>query len=237
MSKADFVHALFEGIAVSYDLLNDLMTGGMHRLWKSQVLDLLQLKSGFEGRILDLCCGTGDLALQASKRFPLALVSGLDFSENMLELARLKNKTERLEFIQGDAMALPFEGESFAGVTLGFGLRNVADAGGCLREVLRVLEPKGVLVILELVKSEPAQGFDLLRSCFDFYRLSVLPWLGGLVAGSESAYAYLPNSAERFLSVEELAEQLRVCGFVQVQSKAWFFGSVALVSGERGHAV
>jgi demethylmenaquinone methyltransferase/2-methoxy-6-polyprenyl-1,4-benzoquinol methylase len=211
---------MFDRIAPVYDAMNRVMTAGLDRRWRSAtVRDAVR-----EGdRVLDACCGTGDLAV-AARRAGAGSVVGLDFSGRMLERARRKGP--ELEWVQGDVLALPFEDGSFDSAVVGFGVRNVEDLEAGLRELRRVLRPGGRLGILEITTPS---GFlaPFYRVWFD----RVVPLLGRVLPGGD-AYTYLPASVRRFPPPEALADLLRTCGFGSVRFRLFAGGIVALHLGE-----
>jgi demethylmenaquinone methyltransferase/2-methoxy-6-polyprenyl-1,4-benzoquinol methylase len=204
---------MFANISARYDLLNHLLSGNTDKRWRRKVVRQLPDISGDGGRILDVACGTGDLALALFESTD-ALVIGTDFCRPMLEIAARKaSKLGRvIPFVEGDALHLPFPDGSFEGVTIAFGLRNLLSVEGGLKELLRVLKPGGTAVVLEFSKST-VPGFRVL---FQFYFARVLPLLGGAVSGSKSAYEYLPDSVARFPDQEQLAALMRNLGFEEV---------------------
>ena len=209
------VEAMFDRIAPVYDAMNRLMTAGLDRRWRDVTAQAV-VRPG--DRVLDACCGTGDLALAAQRLG--GLVTGLDFSERMLERAR--RKAPYLEWVRGDLLALPFGDASFDAETVGFGVRNVEDLERALRELRRVLRPGGRLGILEITRP---QGF-----LAPFYRLwfdGLIPLVGKLLPGG-SAYAYLPASVRRFPEPEELSSLLRAAGFANVSHRLFAGCIVAL---------
>jgi demethylmenaquinone methyltransferase/2-methoxy-6-polyprenyl-1,4-benzoquinol methylase len=209
---------MFDRIAPVYDAMNRAMTAGLDQRWRRETARTV-VSSG--DRALDVCCGTGDLAIAAERVG--GVVTGLDFSARMLERARAKSG--EVEWIQGDALALPFADASFDAATVGFGVRNLDDLERGLRELRRVLKPGGRVGILEITKP---RGW--LRS---FYRLwfdGLVPLAGKLLPGG-SAYTYLPASVRRFPGAEELAELMQTVGFGQVRYRFFAGGIVALHSG------
>lgn len=211
---------MFDRIAPVYDAMNRVMTAGLDRRWrKATVRETVRPGD----RVLDACCGTGDLAV-AARSAGAGSVVGIDFSERMLERAR--RKAPELEWVAADVLALPFEDASFDSAVVGFGVRNVEDLEAALRELLRVLRPGGRLGILEITTPR-----GLLRP---FYRLwfdRIVPLLGRLLPGGD-AYTYLPASVRRFPGPEELAELLGTCGFGDVRFRLFGGGIVALHVGE-----
>ncbi|HEY5100189.1 MAG TPA: bifunctional demethylmenaquinone methyltransferase/2-methoxy-6-polyprenyl-1,4-benzoquinol methylase UbiE [Gaiellaceae bacterium] len=218
---AEGVQRMFDRIAPVYDAMNRVMTAGLDRRWRRITVEQVVRKGD---RVLDACCGTGDLALAARARG--ADVVGLDFSEAMLERAR--SKSREIEWVRGDVLALPFDDASFDGVTVGFGVRNVDDLEAGLRELRRVLRPGGRIGILEITRPRGALA--------PFYRLwfdRVVPAIGRAVPGG-AAYTYLPASVRRFPAPEELAALLEDAGFAAVRFRLFAGGIVALHVAEAG---
>jgi demethylmenaquinone methyltransferase/2-methoxy-6-polyprenyl-1,4-benzoquinol methylase len=216
---ADEVRGMFDRIAPVYDAMNRIMTAGLDRRWRRLTAEAVTRPGA---RVLDACCGTGDLALACARAG--ARVTGLDFSERMLERARRKGP--ELEWVQGDALALPFADGSFDGATVGFGVRNLADVELGLRELRRVLRPGGRVGVLEITRPR-----GLLKH---FYRLwfdGVVPLLGKVLPGG-AAYTYLPASVRRFPGPEDLSALLRGAGFADVRYRLLAGGIVALHTGE-----
>jgi len=209
---------MFDRIAPVYDLMNRVMTAGLDLRWRRIAAEAV-VRSG--DRVLDACCGTGDLAVACAKRG--GVVTGLDFSPAMLERARRKLPTAT--WIEGDLLALPFEAGSFEAATVGFGVRNVADLEQGLAELRRVLVPGGRVAVLEIT-----QPRGLLAP---FYRLwfdRIVPLLGKLLKGG-AAYTYLPASVRRFPGPDELAGLMRTVGFDEISYRTFAGGIVALHIG------
>jgi demethylmenaquinone methyltransferase / 2-methoxy-6-polyprenyl-1,4-benzoquinol methylase len=215
----DAVRTMFDRIAPVYDLMNRVMTAGLDGRWR-RLTARSAVRPG--DRVLDACCGTGDLAL-ADERAGGRVV-GLDFSERMLERARRKSAS--VEWVRGDLLELPFEDASFDAATVGFGVRNVADLERSLRELRRVLRPGGRLGILEI--TEPR---GLLRPFYRLWFYGVVPLLVGRVLRGGSAYSYLPASVRRFPGPEDLAALLERAGFGEVGFRLLAGGIVALHTG------
>jgi demethylmenaquinone methyltransferase/2-methoxy-6-polyprenyl-1,4-benzoquinol methylase len=214
----DAVRTMFDRIAPVYDTMNRAMTAGLDRRWRAETARAVVLPGD---RVLDSCCGTGDLAiacLRAGGR-----VKGLDFSERMLERAR--KKSDEIEWIEGDALALPFADGSFDAATVGFGVRNLEDLGKGLGELRRVLRPGGRLAILEITTPR-----GLLRPFYKLWFDVLVPLAGKLLPGG-SAYTYLPASVRRFPEAKELAELMESAGFEQVRYRFFAGGIVALHTG------
>jgi demethylmenaquinone methyltransferase / 2-methoxy-6-polyprenyl-1,4-benzoquinol methylase len=213
------VRTMFDRIAPVYDAMNRVMTAGLDRHWRRLTAQAV-VRPG--DRVLDACCGTGDLALAGVRAG--GRVTGLDFSDRMLERAR--RKAPELEWLHGDLLELPFPDASFDAATVGFGVRNVADLPRALAELRRVLRPGGRLGVLEITTPR-----GVLRP---FYRLwfdRIVPVLGRRLTGG-SAYAYLPASVRRFPGPEELARRMEEAGFGAVRFRVLAGGIVALHIGE-----
>ncbi len=211
----DEVRAMFDGITPVYDVMNRAMTGGLDRRWR-RVSAEAAVRAG--DRVLDACCGTGDLALAAERAG--GRVTGLDFSERMLERARRKSST--ISWVRGDALAMPFGDGTFDVVTVGFGIRNVADLEAALAEFARVLRPGGRLACLEITQPRGA-----LRPFFRLWFDRLVPLAGRLLPGG-GAYAYLPASVRRFPSPASLARACERAGFTDVSWRLLAGGIVAI---------
>ena len=214
------VRRMFDRIAPFYDAMNRVMTAGLDRRWRKATIEET-VQHG--DRVLDACCGTGDLAV-AARRAGAGEIVGVDFSEQMLERAR--RKAPELEWIQADVLALPLEDATFDAAVVGFGVRNVEDLEGAIRELRRVLRPGGRLGILEITTPRgPLKVF--YRVWFD----RIVPLLGRLLPGGD-AYTYLPASVRRFPGPEDLADLLSANGFDGVRFRRFGGGIVALHVGE-----
>lgn len=225
LPSAAWVRAMFNRVAPRYDLLNHLLSFNQDRRWRARAVERLAPVLGRPGvRVLDLCCGTGDLlqALQAECR---GFVFGCDFSPAMLEQARCK--APRCVLVEADALRIPLADGVLDLVAIAFGFRNLADYRAGLEEMRRVLKPGGTLAILEF--SRPPNR--LWASLYGLYSRRVLPLLGGLISGHPSAYRYLPASVRRFPSPKELADEMRGTGFGEVSYELLSGGIVALHVG------
>jgi demethylmenaquinone methyltransferase / 2-methoxy-6-polyprenyl-1,4-benzoquinol methylase len=214
----DAVRSMFDRIAPVYDAMNRVMTAGLDQRWRRRTAEAA-VRPG--DRVLDACCGTGDLALACERAG--GRVVGLDFSERMLERAR--RKSDGVEWVRGDLLELPFEDGSFDAATVGFGVRNVADLERALAELRRVLRPGGRLGILEITTPRGP-----LRLFYGLWFDRVVPLLGKLLRGG-SAYTYLPASVRRFPAAEELTALLERAGFAAVSARLFAGGIVALHTG------
>ena len=226
------VREMFAGIANRYDMLNHLLSGNTDRRWRRLVAERLggALRAG--GAVaLDVACGTGDLSLALAEKTG-ARVIGTDFCRPMLEIAARKaaaaNASE-IPFVEGDALRLPFADSSFDAVTIAFGLRNLSSVEGGLKELWRVLKPRGRAAILEF-STPVVPGF---RAVFKFYFTRVLPAIGGMISGSRGAYEYLPDSVSRFPDQKRLAAMMREAGFEEVEYQNLTGGIAALHLGTR----
>jgi demethylmenaquinone methyltransferase / 2-methoxy-6-polyprenyl-1,4-benzoquinol methylase len=237
VSEADAsnkVREMFTQIAPRYDLLNHLLSLQLDRLWRARTARCLQpILDRPDALVLDLCCGTGDLAF-ALARAGKARIVGADFAHPMLVRAKEKSAAlapppnqstaSPMSFFEADALRLPFAGASFDLVTSAFGFRNLANYEAGLREIQRVLKPGGAVAILEF--TEPPDG--LLGDFYRWYFCKVLPRIGGLISGDRSAYTYLPKSVARFFRPPELAALMSAVGYQSVDYRAWTLGTVAL---------
>ena len=212
------VQRMFDRIAPVYDLMNRVMTMGLDQRWRRKTVKAV-VEPG--DRVLDAACGTGDLAIIAAKAG--GVVTGLDFSERMLDRAR--RKAPELKWVRGDLLALPFEDESFDSATVGFGVRNIADLAAGIEELRRVLRPGGRLAILEIT-----QPRGPLRIFYSLWFDRIVPLLGKILPGGE-AYTYLPASVRRFPGPDDLAAQL--AGFRDVHYRLFAGGIVALHTAVR----
>lgn len=242
VSEADAskkIRDMFSQIAPRYDLLNHLLSFELDRRWRARAAKCLRaILQRPDALVLDLCCGTGDLAF-ALRNAGEARILGADFAHTMLVRARMKSRlTPRhsasppcvpIPFFEADALRLPFADASFDLVTSAFGFRNLADYEAGLREIYRVLKPGGTAAILEF--AEPPQGFpgDLYR----WYFTRVLPRIGSLISGHQSAYTYLATSVARFFRPPELAALMRSVGYQSVDFREWTMRAVALHTATR----
>ena len=218
------VRAMFDRIARVYDLMNSVMTAGLHQRWRERAVDLAGVEPG--GRVLDVATGTGDLAIALRRRVGASgEVIGSDFSERMLELARTKAHDVRFE--NGNALDLPYDDRSFDAATVGFGARNFSDLARGLSELARVVRPGGRVVVLELTTPERPPLSWFFRLWFD----QLVPLLGR-VAGDPDAYTYLPTSVRRFPNARGLAAAMSAVGLVNVRWLLTAGGIIAIHVGE-----
>jgi demethylmenaquinone methyltransferase/2-methoxy-6-polyprenyl-1,4-benzoquinol methylase len=227
--KADLVHGVFTRVASRYDVMNDLMSAGLHRVWKDAMMDWLAPRQG--QKLLDVAGGTGDVAFRFLARAPNAEATVLDLTESMLMSGRQRAEAdrlaERLNWIVGDAMALPFGDNSFDVYTISFGIRNVTRIDDALKEAYRVLRPGGRLMVLEFSQIPN----DLLQWAYDQYSFNVIPVMGQIVAGDRESYQYLVESIRKFPDQERFAALIRSSGFEQVRYRNLSLGIAALHSG------
>jgi demethylmenaquinone methyltransferase/2-methoxy-6-polyprenyl-1,4-benzoquinol methylase len=222
---------MFDAIAPRYDLLNHVLSAGLDRRWRNQAVDALALQDG--ARILDLCTGTADLAIAAVGRLRSARVLGVDFSSEMLRLGLVKVRTGGLDraisLVRGDASRIPVADASCDGVTIGFGIRNVAEPDQALKEIARVLRPGGRLAILEF--GQPR--IPGIRTLYAWYFRYLLPLIGKMVSKHDSAYSYLPASVGTFPPPAEFCRRIAATQFSQVQAVPLTFGIVYLYTATR----
>ena len=227
--KAGLVHGVFSSVASKYDIMNDVMSVGIHRLWKDAMMDWLAPRDG--QRLLDVAGGTGDIAFRFLRRAPGATAVVTDMTEAMLVEGRKRAEAEtfadRLDWVTGDAMALPFEDSSFDVYTISFGIRNVTRIEDALSEAYRVLKPGGRLMVLEFSQL-PNAG---LQRLYDLYSFNVIPRMGQAIAGDRDSYQYLVESIRRFPDQERFAAMIRDAGFDQVKYRNLSMGIAALHSG------
>lgn len=227
--KAGLVHGVFTRVANRYDVMNDLMSAGIHRLWKDAMMNWLAPRPG--QRLLDVAGGTGDIAFRFLGRAPGASATVLDMTESMLVEGRKRAEAgrlaERLDWVVGDAMALPFEANTFDVYTISFGIRNVTRIPDALAEAFRVLKPGGRLMVLEFSQlPNPA-----MQWAYDRYSFNVIPLMGQIVANDRDSYQYLVESIRKFPDQETFAAMIRQAGFSQVRFRNLTMGVAALHSG------
>ncbi len=227
--KAGLVHGVFSRVASRYDLMNDLMSVGIHRLWKDAMMDWLAPRGG--QHLLDVAGGTGDIAFRFLRRAPGARATVLDMTEGMLvegqQRAEAAKLAESLDWVVGDAMALPFPEDTFDRYTISFGIRNVTRIGEALSEAFRVLKPGGRLVVLEFSQLP----VPLMQKAYDAYSFNVIPVMGQVVANDRDSYQYLVESIRKFPDQDTFAGMIRDAGFEQVSYRNLSMGIAALHSG------
>lgn len=228
--KVNMVAGVFHSVAGKYDMMNDLMSGGIHRLWKRFTIELSGVRAG--NQVLDIAGGTGDLAAKFSRLVgPQGKVVLADINESMLQVGRdkLTNKgiVGNIEYVQANAETLPFPDNSFDCITIAFGLRNVTDKDTALRSMLRVLKPGGRLLVLEF--SKPTN--PIVGKMYDRYSFDILPKMGQLVANDEDSYRYLAESIRMHPDQDTLKAMMETAGFANVRYHNMTAGVVAVHRG------
>ncbi|MBG85432.1 MAG: bifunctional demethylmenaquinone methyltransferase/2-methoxy-6-polyprenyl-1,4-benzoquinol methylase UbiE [Verrucomicrobiales bacterium] len=224
-TRAENVRTLFDRIARKYDLINDVQSAGMHRVWKKWLWKLSQPKPG--AKVLDLCCGTGDIAFFFAHQG--CVVTGADFSTEMLKVARERSASDcrgkiAPEFLQADVLQLPFEDESFEIITIGYGLRNLADFDAGLKEMTRVLKPGGQLLILEFGKPDNS----ILRAAYYSYLNLAVPLFGLIFCGDMKAYAYILESLKHYPAQRGILEMLDGLGYAENRIENFMGGTMSI---------
>jgi demethylmenaquinone methyltransferase/2-methoxy-6-polyprenyl-1,4-benzoquinol methylase len=227
--KADRVRGVFGSVASRYDIMNDVMSGGVHRIWKDAMMDWLAPRAG--QRLLDVAGGTGDIAFRFLKRAGQAQVTVLDLTAEMLQAGKKRADAERmsdqLEWVVGDAMALPFDDNSFDVYTISFGIRNVTRPREALNEAFRVLRPGGRLVVLEFSQIPN----DMLQWLYDRYSFNIIPLMGKIIANDRDSYQYLVESIRKFPYQESFLGMLRTAGFENAKYRNLSMGVACIHSG------
>jgi len=228
-AKAGMVHGVFTNVASRYDVMNDVMSMGIHRIWKDALMDWLAPRNG--QHLLDVAGGTGDVAFRFLKRAPGAQATVLDMTESMLiegqKRAEAAQMADKLDWVVSDAMALPFDANTFDVYTISFGIRNVTRIPVALAEAFRVLKPGGRLMVLEFSQlPNPA-----MQKAYDLYSFNVIPRMGQAIAGDRESYQYLVESIRNFPDQDTFATMIRDAGFDQVKYRNLSMGIAALHSG------
>lgn len=220
--KSEYVHEMFDEISSNYDLMNNIISLGMHKSVKKQVIKNAPLKPGM--KILDVCTGTGDLPMFIAEKLGNSVkIIGVDFSEKMLAIAKRRNaEYKNIEFITADALNLPFEDDAFDAVFISFGLRNLSDLRKGILELKRVTKKGGCVINLDMGKPKGILGY-----IFRLYFFGLVPLLGKLINGNSEPYEYLPQSCESFPEQEELVKILYEEGFSKVKNYNFAFGALA----------
>ena len=230
--RARYVTSMFARISRRYDLLNSVMSGGRHHAWRRKATALAV--EGLSGIALDVATGTGDFAFDLARRSEVTSVVGLDFTRDMMTLGVRKairqGVSASVSFTEGDAHDLPFADDSFMCATVGFGIRNFIDVPRALREMARVVEPGGRVVSLEIVRQD---GRDPISAMARLHFRYVTPWLGALLAGDREAYTYLPQSAQGFMSTDELTAAMTDAGLQVTHCVKLALGTVAIHVGQK----
>lgn len=227
--KAGRVQGVFSSVASKYDIMNDVMSGGIHRIWKDAMMDWLAPRPG--QRLLDVAGGTGDVSFRFLKRAGRGHATVLDLTESMLIAGRKRAEaaqmSDSLDWVVGDAMALPFEANTFDVYTISFGIRNVTRPQDALAEAFRVLKPGGRLMVLEFSQIP----VPMLQKAYDLYSFNVIPVMGKIVANDRDSYQYLVESIRKFPDQDLFASMIRDAGFDQVKYRNLSLGIAALHSG------
>ncbi|GAY77795.1 demethylmenaquinone methyltransferase [Sporolactobacillus inulinus] len=228
-TKREKVHHVFQKIYKRYDAMNSLISFNQHKTWRRKADELVAARPG--DHIIDVCCGTGDWTMSLAEKVGAAgRVVGLDFSDNMLKIAKMKqaaNQFEHVQLVNGDAMDLPYEDASFDRATIGFGLRNVPDYLTVLKEINRVLRPGGTLVCLETSQTK----IPVYRQLYFIYFRFMMPILGKLFAGSYKEYAWLNESASKFPDQKTLSKLFEQAGFADISVRSLMGGIAAIHRG------
>ncbi|WP_297777589.1 bifunctional demethylmenaquinone methyltransferase/2-methoxy-6-polyprenyl-1,4-benzoquinol methylase UbiE [uncultured Roseovarius sp.] len=227
--KAGRVRGVFGSVASKYDVMNDAMSLGIHRVWKDAMMDWLAPRSG--QRLLDVAGGTGDISFRFLKRAGQAHATVLDLTEPMLiegcKRAEAEQMAESLDWVVGDAMALPFENNSFDVYTISFGVRNVTRPQEALNEAFRVLKPGGRLMVLEFSQIPN----ELMQKVYDLYSFNIIPRLGQMIADDRDSYQYLVESIRQFPDQETFLQMVRAAGFENAKYRNLSLGIACLHSG------
>ncbi|OWY07721.1 bifunctional demethylmenaquinone methyltransferase/2-methoxy-6-polyprenyl-1,4-benzoquinol methylase [Thioclava sp. F42-5] len=228
-AKAGMVHGVFSRVASKYDIMNDLMSMGIHRVWKDAMMDWLAPRPG--QKLLDVAGGTGDVSFRFLKRAGSGHATVCDMTESMLiegrKRAEAESMADSLDWVVGDAMALPFADNSFDVYTISFGIRNVTRIADALSEAYRVLKPGGRMMVLEFSQIPN----ELMQKAYDLYSFNVIPKMGEIVANDRDSYQYLVESIRKFPSQETFAQMIREAGFDNVSYRNLSMGIAALHSG------
>ena len=227
--RAPKVREMFSRLAERYDLVNDVMSFGMHRKWKRETVRLALHGPNGGARLLDLCCGTGDMSFYAEE-IGTRRVVGADFTIPMLSVGRRRARAggRRTIFVAADALSLPFRDESFDAITVGYGLRNIADPRAALAEMRRVLAPGGRAVVLDFGKPDN----PIARGLYIGYLRTMMPAVGLVFHGDHETYSYIPDSLVRFPAQRGVEEMMQDVGFVNVRYENRLLGTMGLNVGE-----
>ncbi len=227
--KAGMVHGVFTNVASKYDVMNDAMSMGVHRIWKDAMMDWLAPRKGM--KLLDVAGGTGDISFRFLKRAGGGHATVFDMTQSMLDEGRKRAEAEQmqdsLDWVCGDAMALPFEDNTFDAYTISFGIRNVTRIQDAINEAYRVLKPGGRFLVLEF----SAIPNPAMQWAYDRYSFNIIPPLGEIIANDRDSYQYLVESIRKFPKQEQFAQMIRDGGFEQVKYRNLSLGIAALHSG------
>ncbi|MCP4671643.1 MAG: bifunctional demethylmenaquinone methyltransferase/2-methoxy-6-polyprenyl-1,4-benzoquinol methylase UbiE [Desulfobacula sp.] len=222
------IKSMFDQISPRYVLMNKLMTFGQDRQWRKQLIKFAGLKDG--DRLLDVATGTGDVIIKAvEQKIQLKDSVGLDFSAGMLSVAKSRLDIPQIQWMQADALELPFKNNQFNAVTSAYLMRNAINIKTALTEQFRVLKPGGKIACLDTTPPKKT----LISPLIDFYFLKIIPLLGALIASSKAAYTYLPETTKNFKTAQELKEMMIQAGFQDVFHKKYMFGTMAIHWGTK----
>ena len=235
-AKGKQVGEMFDAIAPSYDFMNTMMTGGLHIRWRNKALKMAaaMLPPGKPENVLDVACGTGDVSFRLHELFPKARITGLDLSPGMLKIADRKlsdmdrNARDKITFIEGDSLEIPFADQTFDMVTVAYGVRNFERLEDGYREMQRVLKPGGVICVIEL--SEPAN--PLVKAGYRFYSRNIIPLVGRMVSHDTRAYSYLPESIAACPQRKEMTAMMERAGFKDATYKSLTLGVITIYIAE-----
>ena len=225
----EHVHGVFQSVADQHDAANNRISLGMHHMWKQALVDaaLSSCPADGVGKVLDVCCGTGDITERIAKESSNAMVVGLDFSANMLDVARERTAgMDNVMLVEGNAMALPFDDDTFDACVISFGLRNTPDYGQVVSEMARVTRKGGLVACLDASVPEN----QVIQPFYQLYYKQVMPLLGGGISKRDE-YVWLYQSTQEFLSKDELSQLFRDCGLVGVGTRSFMMGAAALHTG------
>ena len=230
-SKREEVREMFDNIAPKYDFMNRAMTFGLDNSWRNKAIR--KVADSGSKKVLDIACGTGDMAIKMAKSIPGISITGIDLSPKMLEEGRRKVEREHLQerivLIEGDSLALPFDDESFDAITVAFGVRNFENLEKGYREMCRVLKRHGLLIVLELSTPQGA----LTGAAYRFYTKYLIPLAGKMISGDSRAYSYLPESIAAVPQREGMSSLIKASGFSDVSYSEMTFGTCSLYVGRK----
>ena len=230
-SKKDQVRRMFDNIAPHYDLLNRILSAGTDKKWRKKAISKLHVPQG--AHVLDVATGTGDLAFEVARQYDCASITGLDIAENMLEIARSKSvnqgTSELIEFVGGDSENLPFESNSYDGVTVAFGVRNFGNLKKGLNEINRVMKTDGTLVVLEFTRPRSFPFKQIFQGYFKY----ILPLIGKFRSGDPRAYKYLYESVQAFPDYDRFEDVLKECGFRDTNFEVLTLGICAIYTARK----
>ncbi len=224
-SKTKLVQKVFTNVANNYNLMNDLMSFGAHRLWKKELIDMINIQKN--EKIIDIGSGTGDLINLILKKKMQNVIYSVDLNDAMLDYGKKRFKNKKIKFVKANAENLPFENNSFDKYIISFCLRNITDIKAALKESMRILKPGGVFYCLEF--SSPKKG--LINSSYKIYKNKIIPWIGKIVAKDELAYRYLEESIDQFPDQKKLISNLNYIGYHETKYINMFNGIVCIHKG------